>query len=828
MYDLDTRVAYWAQVTPEAVVSTPQGAKVFVPVGQTVDADHVDALMAVAASHKPTIAFEGTAWTAGVEHVAPGRRLRYALLVPRLIAPHRNAGIDKPIEPEEAVALLAQGRTTDVEHFAEKHLTVPSLADAAGHADWRWRFAAAFGSWVTGDGADGLATLATTAPSAACRTATRIVMACALIDAEEHDTAAALLGNEPDDAGPVDRAWVLTQLARALAETGNVSDAREYAAQAQRALLGDPDDVTASAIRAASAWLLFRTAAWGDRSLEDTIPQGDTAVSWWRGQMLLGGLGGTIDQVFRSWAEDDPITWTREPPHHGFYAAVVSSHLCGDQAEWCASSSMQARHTLALGAPDVAEAVDALNQLRVAGDDRSLATAAGRLWTVGPLDALAAAATRAGQAPWTHTSALANLRIWEKAGDVLDEQAADLAVTRCLEILIDPAAFVARVRPWFLVEDAVLRSLGGLVGAASDEAHRQVCEYVASLPTLNDVNTTARVRRLVQRLRRSAAHEAADAIRAAAERQTNRELSNALLAALVEVDQSACRTLVDRVAAGDIDALAALGDLRYLGAATAGLLLHQHAQALEIIMSEADSNVFGMYTTDAGAIFAALGVRFPEQADWGVLQQFLAHGRVVGEHKRRAFQILAANIARVPEPVREQLKVIATQRHASSPLPGSCGPLLGGAATELAVATRALADREEATLIAALLNGTPHERCDAVKLIGKGSGHASTMVAMLSDAHSEIRALAARTLARRFAESTADTDHLVGAAVSHAASADGALVPLSVAQGLAEAESLDGAARQIAESLRNHRSAIVRDTSLRALHPISPEPAAGF
>jgi hypothetical protein len=91
--------------------------------------------------------------------------------------------------------------------------------------------------------------------------------------------------------------------------------------------------------------------------------------------------------------------------------------------------------------------------------------------------------------------------------------------------------------------------------------------------TLNDVNTTTRVRRLVQRLRRSAAHEAADAIRAAAERQTNRELSNALLAAVAEVDQSACRTLVDRVAAGDIDALAALGDLRYLGTAAAGLVL---------------------------------------------------------------------------------------------------------------------------------------------------------------------------------------------------------------------------------------------------------------
>jgi hypothetical protein len=56
--NLETRTSYWVHVTAKAVESTGQGAKILVPVNQTIDPEHLDALLAVAASHKPVIGLE--------------------------------------------------------------------------------------------------------------------------------------------------------------------------------------------------------------------------------------------------------------------------------------------------------------------------------------------------------------------------------------------------------------------------------------------------------------------------------------------------------------------------------------------------------------------------------------------------------------------------------------------------------------------------------------------------------------------------------------------------------------------------------------------------
>jgi hypothetical protein len=136
LHDLDSRVSYWVHVTAQAVEATGQGAKLLVPVDQTIDPEHLDALLAVAASHKPVIGLEGTTWAASASNIAPARRLRYALLVPRLVAPHRNTGFATVIGPEQAVALLAQGRVRDLTIFADKHPAVPGLEEASASRDW--------------------------------------------------------------------------------------------------------------------------------------------------------------------------------------------------------------------------------------------------------------------------------------------------------------------------------------------------------------------------------------------------------------------------------------------------------------------------------------------------------------------------------------------------------------------------------------------------------------------------------------------------------------------------------------------------------------------
>lgn len=108
LHDLETRSSYWVHVTAEAVVPTGKGAKILVPAHNTVDEKHRGALLDVAASVRPAVSWEGSAWTGAA--IPPDESLRYALLAPRLLAPHPNAGHSRSINASEAVALLMQAR----------------------------------------------------------------------------------------------------------------------------------------------------------------------------------------------------------------------------------------------------------------------------------------------------------------------------------------------------------------------------------------------------------------------------------------------------------------------------------------------------------------------------------------------------------------------------------------------------------------------------------------------------------------------------------------------------------------------------------------------
>lgn len=186
LHDLETRISYWVHVTADVVASTGKGCKILVPVSQTVDEDHRDALFTVAASQKPPVPLEGSAWTASAAGMPPGRRLRYALLAPRLVAPHRNTGHSRQIGPEEAVELLAQGRARDLSFFAEAHEVVPDPQLALESREWRWRFVGALWAWTVQSDPSPLGKVLAEAPDSSSRAAAGVAAACALLDQENH------------------------------------------------------------------------------------------------------------------------------------------------------------------------------------------------------------------------------------------------------------------------------------------------------------------------------------------------------------------------------------------------------------------------------------------------------------------------------------------------------------------------------------------------------------------------------------------------------------------------------------------------------------------
>jgi hypothetical protein len=244
LHDLDANKSYWVHVTPDVIASTGKGAKVLVPTENTVDDEHRESLLAVAATLRSNVTWEGSAWTGSSPLAAPDL-LRHALVVPRLVAPHPNAGHDAPLSAEQAVALLVQARLGSLEDFAEVQPGVPSLAEAKDASDWTWRFVAALGERVTTDAIDSLLAAVDSAPHPVAQSASAVTAAGALLVEGRPDEAVSLLEAvlAHDDASTVDQAWLTGQLARARAEIGRIEEARAGAAMVQAVRFRAPHDV---------------------------------------------------------------------------------------------------------------------------------------------------------------------------------------------------------------------------------------------------------------------------------------------------------------------------------------------------------------------------------------------------------------------------------------------------------------------------------------------------------------------------------------------------------------------------------------------------------
>jgi HEAT repeat protein len=186
----------------------------------------------------------------------------------------------------------------------------------------------------------------------------------------------------------------------------------------------------------------------------------------------------------------------------------------------------------------------------------------------------------------------------------------------------------------------------------------------------------------------------------------------------------------------------------------------------------------------------------------------------VGEHKRSACHVLAANVERIPDAVQAQLRELVPRLGTGAPFDGLLGRPLGGKADELAAALGAIDADELSVRIVALLAGNRQQRCDAATVIGRVSteDHTAALIAQLADAHADVRAAAAYVLATRLSRSDFGGEPLLLAGVRRALDDPGALVPLAVANGLVSEDETSPFAREFVELLRGHPSARVRLT----------------
>ena len=839
--DLAEGVAYWAHVTAGAVKSVGKGAEILVPADQTIDDDCFDALLEVAASQTAAPPLEGTVLWTGAAAVPLDRKLRCAFIAPRLLAPHPNAGQDEAIDAFAGVALAAQGRFRDLNRFSEKHLSVPDLENPGPDCDWAWLLMAAIWQWESTGSTEPLRSVFESASDARCAAASGVLLACALGRLERPEAALEVLDElvEGDELHPVDYGWVLVQRSRVRAEIGDIAGARGDASAALRDFAVSADDVSVSPLAAAAAWQLFMTArrsqpvpaiteqdeaedagdpAGTHRGFAEMITASDTAVSWWRSQMIAAALYQAEDPAFKHWAEVSSVRvfHTGDPWSPELFAAELSADVTADQSRWRDISALRARQRL-MRAPEcgdeAAELVEGLDALRRSGHHRSLRWAVGHLHQVGPLEAVADAVSKIPLDGWTHTSAGTNFEMLAHAGDLLDEPAASQLIAWSLDLASDyPANFIRRVRPDFNVRLYSLQAVRGLLAAVSPEAHCDTVQFITE-QTQAPQEVKLGLRGAVGFL---GFEQLPDPEREALWRfaQQDQELLGAeVLAWLASNGNTQARSeLARRAIDGDRYALENIGDPTRLDNTDAARLIEGLEARTRGVVGQSRR---GAYTGEQyGAQLAQLNLCFPDEARWDPVIELLLEPMVAADDKRNVCSLIVGLPQTLPQQVcttlAENIERVAATRP-GFPLDAD----VGGARVAVAIAVGALDGADADTEAAALACGSRREREDIAHLLGSGycPHQQPILAALIRDPSAPVRKRTAHAIGRLANTSPTKPTSQLARTI---ADSDGTLMAMWLLLGLSIRDApLSDIGTQIAQQLSQHRSGRVRQLAAR-------------
>ena len=843
LHDLEERVSFWVHVTAEAVKSTGRGCKILVPRAQTLDEVHADDLFAVACKQKAAPAIEGTALLGAPGGIPPARKLRHALIAPRLIAPHPSARYESSVDATEAIGLLAQGRFHDLLRFAENHRHVPDPKDAASSPSWLWRFVAAIWDWATADSVELLTAVHSSADTNDRIAASGVVLACALRRIEQHDTALGVLDESVrgDGLSPVDHGWVLTHRSRIKSDAGDLAGSIHDAAEAQRNFAGDQDDITVSALVAAAAWQLFANASLLDfnstdysdpeeaerqfremeRSFNETLTASDTAVSWWRSQAVSRGLGDALDKRFENWAEDqaEVLFQMDGPATHHLFAAELSSDLTGEHQSWCELSSLSARQRL-MGVPsspgDVADLAEGLSALRRSGDHKSLKLALSRIYRDGPVIAVAKVMGDIPLDGWTHTTAASNLEALAQAGDFVCEPDATKLALKCAESVGNAAMEIEEVIPPWKTPMSELDAATGLLPAAGAAAHSAIASAIAIQSESPPHLSTNWLVKAISRLNFDLVdYEARNAMWSLAQRGSD-PLSVSALGWLASHDFPGARAeAMSRASSSDVAALDAVHDVSEFDSSSASVIIEQLVSRADQTLASARKGSFTLGGFNAGYALAVMNMWFPSRGGWKKSIEYLCDPHVAWRDKQPICDLIAWQQDRLPTEVRIELAAnINLITTATAGVQSAADT--EGSNTLLAVALGALSGEDANAEAAKLALGTPTARRNLALLLGMGQCPAMQpmLISLIGDPEPSVRSDAAFAVGKLAAT---DSNGQVCPLAWELAKRDGTLLPMALLDGLSRARNPGPEATRVAKQFQRHASARIRGKALRLL-----------
>jgi hypothetical protein len=453
--------------------------------------------------------------------------------------------------------------------------------------------------------------------------------------------------------------------------------------------------------------------------------------------------------------------------------------------------------------------------MRKSGDSRALELACHRVRETGPLAALAEAGESIQDTSWRRTTALANLKLWKIAGDLLSPRSASRAGAFALASASDqPPVAMTRLNPTFVVALPSLDALTTLIWAADDELSYSIIGHLSSLPPDVDEVLVGPLTRLV---RFYGSGRLDDNQRAALRRVADTSKSKQLVASAREVlweagDIESRDRLVEQARAGDFHSLSALKDMSALDIDGGRAILAIVEPRVRKIVDDAHHNTWSGYEFNYMALLALVNIQFPDEAQWDLLLDALRDHRLAANDKWGACEVLLHHAAEARANVAEVLSQSGDEFERGV----SFGPLtpdrpLKVVVEHLRIAMGTYDEEERQRREVSLAIGDDKSRRELATILRSEASSvlAGTLAALAADHNSDVRGEAIAAATNRIVTGLGSiVERRVVASVGDA---DGISVPSGFLRGISGAEgSVDPDIFKVLEQLAAHPSAIVR------------------
>ena len=662
LFDEDSKESYWAHITEDAVRSTGKGKKIFIPLENVLNKESVPSLIEIALSKLPQPSWEGSILE-GISEIPNEVRLRYALIAPRLIAPHPNLTVSD-ISSVEAIALLSLKRIGEV---TARYKEVQELLDpekSAKSDDLLWRLYSALFEWVVNEQVDSVLNFPSADTEADIAAAIEVIKATVLFEKHLPQRACKELRDAlaRDDYSLVDYAWLQLHLVRNLIEIGEFDQAQGLALEVS--LIGQIEYKDPSARYLAGVAMDFvfqlhsRVGSMGfeaeEQNLTKAIKARDTAASWWRTQILVSGLSDFVEKTYSQWSDNDDITiWKAyDTVVLRMRSASLIAGFAADTNNWRYAVVLLARYFLVFST-DTNKLVYALNLLRIAGAKNELKLAVSHFLRFGPIEPLAQIVNELSLDDSTRISLRCDFALIEKCAPILDTSSADKYALWLLREIENPSKnYAFRFYHWYVSE--VIEMLAKIYNACSSEVMVKIHDHLITMPGVEDDLRADAYSKLIASIveddiAKGKVWDSGKLAKLAARGDIDKADLKKAIERLVSTHDSEIREgLLERIEAGDIDALESWGNLTDLPKPAVQGMLGNLSNQIDDIIKDAHSREYKTVKFNRLSVLIKLNIWHPDCANWQPCLKMLQDRLVSPEDLVPGVKIMINKYQKVP------------------------------------------------------------------------------------------------------------------------------------------------------------------------------------